>query len=73
MSSISVGNGLPFGRTFGNCLRGLALTVLREQGRAMRWRLVREPFVGLTESKLIYEEVPFVGRVGSRIGIEKRG
>jgi len=35
--------------------------------------MVGKGFVGLTESKLIYEEVSFVGRMGSRIHIEKRG
>jgi hypothetical protein len=33
-------NGLPFGRTFGNSLAGLALTVLREENSYRGWEMV---------------------------------
>ncbi len=51
----------------------LALTILREQGRGKCWGKVGNGFVGLTENKLIYEELSIVDMVENRISPEKRG
>ena len=47
------GNGLHFGRTFCNCLRGLALTFLREWDAAQGWQMVGKRFADKPKLNLI--------------------
>ena len=45
--------GLHFGRTFCNCLRGLALTFLREWDAAQGWQMVGKRFADKPKLNLI--------------------